>query len=286
MTQNAPNHRHARPHAIEAAFALVLLSMLSVGAPAQARSWDALSLSARNALAAGRPGDAEPMLREALVAAEEFGPDDNRLGATLEMLGIALDGMKRHAEARAAFDRALAIWTRTLGRSHRTTGAALNNIATSFLAEGNHVEAELGFQRALEVLEPVLGPDHREIATLMSNLSAAYVGQKMYAEAELAEVRALEIRTRALGPDHVEVAETLKRLAGICWAAQKFAAAEHHLELAQKSIEKTLGVNDPGLRWVLQNRAILLRHLNRSAEAESLEQRAASIEAHAAVPGS
>jgi serine/threonine protein kinase/tetratricopeptide (TPR) repeat protein len=95
------------------------------------------------------------------------------------VLGIALGGQGKHAEAEAAFRKALALKPDD-AEAYSNLGVILND------HQGKHAEAEAAFRKAL-----ALKPD---LAEAYYNLGVALSGQRKYAEAEAAFCKAIALK--------------------------------------------------------------------------------------------
>ncbi len=71
--------------------------------------------------------------------------------------------------AGALYQRAPAIWEKTLGPEHPDVAQSLNNLAELYRAQGRYAEAEPPYQRSLAILEKVLGPEHPHVAQSLEN---------------------------------------------------------------------------------------------------------------------
>jgi len=104
--------------------------------------------------------------------------------------------------ARAAYGRALAIWTEVYGEDHPQAAAAHNNLGLVMQAEGDLAGARAAYERALAIDEAVFGPDHPNVARDVNNLGGVLQDLGDHAGARAAFERALAIFEAMLGPDH------------------------------------------------------------------------------------
>jgi tetratricopeptide (TPR) repeat protein len=74
------------------------------------------------------------------------------------------------------------------------------------------------------------------------------------------------------------VATILNNLAALYYDQGRYAEAEPLYNRTLKILEKTLGENHPYFAIALNNYAVLLRKLNRDAEAKEVESRAEAIQ--------
>src|SRR5205807_563436 len=100
--------------------------------------------------------------------------------------------------------------------------------------------------------------------------------EKRFEDAEPLLRRALAIHEKELGPDNPAVAVTLDDLAGVCRDQWKNTEAERLYKRALSLRERAY----PGgveVAETSEHYAVLLRRLNRTEEAEELEERARAI---------
>jgi len=133
--------------------------------------------------------------------------------------------------------------------------------------------------RALAIRERVLGPDHPDTSHSLNNLAALYDNQGKYEQAEPLYQRALAIRERVLGAEHPDTALSLYWLAFIYSRKGEYEQSEKFYVRTLKIYEKALPPDHPYIAGALENYASLLRKMNRTTEAEPLEERARVIRA-------
>jgi tetratricopeptide (TPR) repeat protein len=74
----------------------------------------------------------------------------------------------RFADARARYERTLAIFEATLGPDDMNVAQALVNIAATFLEEGRHADARRRLERAAELIERFDASDYRCVGVLIN----------------------------------------------------------------------------------------------------------------------
>ena len=97
----------------------------------------------------------EQRLKHALAEAEASGPDDLRLAAALNDLGVFYYRSNRDAEAEPLHKRALEIQEKMLGPAHPDVVKTLFNLAALCYARNRYGESEALLKRALEILREV-----------------------------------------------------------------------------------------------------------------------------------
>jgi tetratricopeptide (TPR) repeat protein len=94
----------------------------------------------------------EQRLTQALAEAEAFGPDDLRLAAALNDLGVFYYRANRDAEAEPLHKRALDIQEKMLGPAHPDVVKTLFNLAALYYARDRYGDSEVLLKRALDIL--------------------------------------------------------------------------------------------------------------------------------------
>jgi tetratricopeptide (TPR) repeat protein len=94
----------------------------------------------------------EQRLTRALAEAEALGPDDLRLAAALNDLGVFYYRANRDAEAEPLHKRALEIQEKTLGPTHPDVVKTLFNLAALYYARDRYGDSEALLKRALDIL--------------------------------------------------------------------------------------------------------------------------------------
>jgi len=94
----------------------------------------------------------EQHLKQALAGAEGLGPDDLRLAAALNDLGVFYYRANRDAEAEPLHKRALEIQEKMLGPAHPDVVKTLFNLAALYYARNRYGDSEALLKRALDIL--------------------------------------------------------------------------------------------------------------------------------------
>ncbi len=97
--------------------------------------WQEQMAAGRQAVQQKRYADAEHFFQASIREAERFGPQDARLGTSLNTLGIVYFAQTNYAAAEPLYKRALTIRERTLGPEHPDVGATLNNLAELYWSQ-------------------------------------------------------------------------------------------------------------------------------------------------------
>jgi tetratricopeptide (TPR) repeat protein len=179
----------ARRRWAEAAASLVSDAFPSGTDPEDVRFWPECSRLLSHALAAAGHAEALGVASEATA----------RL---LNQAGLYLRGRAEFAEARAAFERALAIYEQSLGPEHPYIATAVNNLGLVLHNLGDLAGARAATERALAIDEAAFGPDHPNVAIRVNNLGMVLRDLGDLAGAREAYKRALQIFRQFLGEDH------------------------------------------------------------------------------------
>ena len=209
------------------------------------REWNRNREAGLAAIRDGRYADAADALDRALDGAGAFGPDDARLGVSLN--DAAELGRLRGdlAEAAELYERAVAAWDAALGPGHASTAASLGQMAETRLALGDYGAAAEAFGRALAVRERVVGPSHPDVAATLNSLGLVAHLQGDYADAQDHFQRALGIWESALGPDHPNVASVLANLAAVAMIDSRHAEAERLIRRSLAIVAPALAPDHP-----------------------------------------
>lgn len=219
---------------------------------------------------------AEQAFVQALKEAERFGPEDTRVGATLNSLGLVYRAEKKYSEAESAYRRALVIMNAAYGDSV-DVGNVNFNIANVMFDQGHQVEALPNLRTTLGIFERLLGSGSLKTAAALCMEGDSYRMMKRYPESEDVLRQCADIREKDRGLEDATVADALHSLSLTLVAEGKFSAAEPRLKLAEKIREKTLGITSPLLAQTMEDHASVLKELGRAREAESLTTIAAAI---------
>ena len=228
---------------------------------------------------ANRLGEAEPLMRRALLIAEAaLGDQHPNLAVCLNNLAMLLQDTNRIEEAEPLMRRALEINKAALGEQHPNVAVCLNNLARVLQDTNRIEEAESLMRRALEIDEATLGEHHPNVATDLNNLAALLRDTNRFEEAEPLMRRALEIDEASLGEQHPTVAIRSNNLAILLQDTNRIEEAEPLIRRALEIDVATLGEQHPTVAIHLNNLAMLLYGTNRIEEAESLMRRALEID--------
>ncbi len=214
--------------------------------------------------------NAENLARQALKILEAISSEETaEVANSLYMLGSALWGQGRLAEAEAAHLQALAI-RRRIVKEHIDVTSSLNNLSVVYLYQGKLDQARAMLVEALAMQTNLFGAEHPDIATSLRGLGMVAESQGKRAEAESLHRQALEMRQRLLPAAHKDLASSLSSLAV---ALQRLGRLDEAERLAREALEmrKQLHPPDhPDLLDSMHERANILSDKGEFSEAEQL----------------
>ncbi|MEZ4449668.1 MAG: serine/threonine-protein kinase [Nannocystaceae bacterium] len=182
-----------------------------------------------------------------------------------------------YEEARALYERALAIEEAALGPRHLGIANLLNDLGILRFRMEAYDEAGALHERALAIREAALGPDHPDVAASLSNLANVRIEQGAGDKARALLERALGLLEAALGPDHPRVAEPLGTLASLTLAAGDLPRARSITARVMAIDEAALGPDHPDVALSLDLLATIARDTGELKEAKALLERARTI---------
>ncbi len=121
---------------------VVCLTLWGAGCTTQETRWETLMNDAAKAYRQEDYAKAERLLLAALEEAEKFGEQDPRFATSLNNLAVLYDDRGKYDQAEPLYQRALAIWEKTLGPEHLDFATALENYAELLHKIGRDDEAE------------------------------------------------------------------------------------------------------------------------------------------------
>ena len=120
--------------------------------------------------ASGDLDAAEGMLQRVRTALERGDGGNALLGVVLDNLGELSEQSRSVAEAEAYYRKALAVFERECGPSHRDTAVCLDKLADLLLGQSRLDEAERAATRALEIWRQIRGQDDLDASVSLSLL--------------------------------------------------------------------------------------------------------------------
>ena len=181
---------------------------------------DSLSVLYR---AKGNLAEAERYLELAWKIHSDFTERDTlSVAYHLENVGL-LHGDQDKPDAETAYNAALAIWTKSLGKNHPTTAFGQSNLAFFYYKHARYADAERLFNEALTIQQALLNSP--ALARTLYGLARLYADQQKYVEAEALLKQAVAIQEKAI-PEHPDFADTLDAYADLLSKTDRNAAAD------------------------------------------------------------
>jgi tetratricopeptide (TPR) repeat protein len=198
-------------------------------------------------------------------------------GRLLNQAGLYLSGRAEFAQAKAAYERALAIGEAILGPDHPNVAIRVNNLGGVLQDLGDLAGARAAYERALAIDEAVFGPDHPNVARDVNNLGLVLKDLGDLAGARAAYERALAIFEKVLGANHPNVATAVNNLGLVLKDLGDLAGARAAYERALAIWEEQLGPEHPQVAIGVNNLGMVLKDLGDLAGARAHFQRALQI---------
>jgi tetratricopeptide (TPR) repeat protein len=251
-----------------------VIAALISAPPADAQNaedaWKNLLVQALAAAGAHDYPKAEQTLQKAFQEALRFGPEDPRLGTTLNSFGLVYRAEKKFSEADAFYRRALTILEKNYPADSIDIANVNFNIASVLFDQGHQIEALPFIRKTLAPYEKLLGSSSVKTAAALCMLGDALRLMKDFGEAEGPLRRCADIREANGGIRNTEFADALYSLALTLVGEGKFVLAEPRFTLAEKIRENTLGITNPLLAQTMEDHAALLKSMGRDREAGKL----------------
>ena len=200
------------------------------------------------------------LLPYALAAAghaEDVGVAPEASGRLLNQAGSYLEVRAQLAEARTAYERALAMDEATYGPDHPTVAIRVNNLGYVLQEQGDLEGARRHFERALAIFESAYGRDHPSVATGVNNLGLVLQDLGDVEGAWGHFERALAIDEAAYGRDHPGVATDVNNLGSVLQEQGDLAGARAHVERALRIFQQLLGDDHPSTKIARDNLHVL-----------------------------
>ena len=221
---------------------------------------------------------AESLLDEVVVLCRtHFGPASKELANALKRQAIVFAMTKRVSKAESRLKEALAIAEKQPDVTAQGLVTILTTLAGIYSLQKKWSQADSLHVRALDLAEHSMGPEHPGVSDIMVNIGEQKIQQRDFVRAESAFRRALAIRQAAFGRDHIAAARVATRLATVLTVLNKNEEAYSLFASCLPVYERILGPEDPEFASSLEQFGKLLRQMQDTARAETVEARARSI---------
>ncbi len=228
----------------------------------------------------GLYSEAEAALSEALELHEQSLPeDDPAVAATLNHLANAQRELGRYGEAKAAYERSLAI-ARAAAPPEGDAAVAqnLSDLAMLLRDQGDYDGAERLAREALEMRRQVFGGERPEVSASLHNLGTVLYRRGDYPRAEELFRQALELDRELRGELHPDVAMGLHSLGALLEQKGQLAQAESTFQEALEIVRELYGEEHTGVADNLRSLAQIRLEQRDPAAAEKLLDEAIGID--------
>ncbi|TMQ12897.1 MAG: tetratricopeptide repeat protein, partial [Deltaproteobacteria bacterium] len=235
--------------------------------------------------AEARFGEALAVAERALALYQRANPDGREVANALITMGNIHSDRDDLAQARAAYERAHAIYALLYGPNHPDVATAQTNLANVLFKQGKLAAALETYRATLVISDRVNGPDSQRSGMLLSNVGMVLDGLEQWDEAHAVNLRALAVYEKNLGPDHPDLVQPLSNLGDEMMAQQRWDQAETYYARALAVREKALGKDNLRTAYALEMMTRLRLAQHRSGEALAMARRVLAIREHAMAPG-
>jgi len=219
--------------------------------------------------ATGRIRDTDAML-ERLVALDET-------AANVEDLARVKAGLGQLGRAETLYRRSLALRVNDPAADPLGSIPVRQRLAQVLLAERKFPDAEQEALAAITIRVRTVGPRHPDLAGDYTAVAKIYQAQKKWPEAAGVLETAAGIQTAAFGYEDLRLADTLDSLAECQYQLQQFDQAENALRRALAIRELNLGPSNGEVARTTDQLGTLLYHAERFGDAEPVFRRSLDI---------
>jgi tetratricopeptide (TPR) repeat protein len=196
---------------------------------------------------------------------------DNNIGNVLYRKGD-------HEEARARYERAIALREKISGAEDPSVGLELINLGNAQLTLGEHEAALATFTRSRAIIEAALGEGHPLGGVATASMGNVHQEENRPIEAQAYFEEALPVLEDAFGPEHPFVGITLLNVAGALHEQGRDDEALAKAERARSIVEASVGRAHPDYADVLDVLAKIHDALDHADDARDLWERALAVQ--------
>ncbi len=219
--------------------------------------------------------------QHALLAIRELEkrPASNRdaLAVSYNNLGQVYAVEGRYTEAEQQTVRAKDMWSAIGGPESKNVAAAISNLGALYVQEHKYKKAEAFYLESARITWKISGSASAEYARELNRLGVLYNAEKRFTDAEETLRKAVEIDSRTLGDRSPILGESYLNLAASLHSQKR---RDEALEFFRRGIEITTNAGQkeaPTMAAVLDQYSLLLREMNRWADAEKASTEALGI---------
>ena len=156
--------------------------------------------------------EAQRRLDDVLAIALKHGPETHNVAFTLVRLAAVYSARGETARSIETQQRALAIYKKVYGPTHKLVGSVLINLGGEHFIADDLDAAEANYTEALRIFEETLGLQHANTGAALNNLADVAATRGDYKKAIPLYEHAYEVWGKALGPNHPSVATVMGHL--------------------------------------------------------------------------
>jgi tetratricopeptide (TPR) repeat protein len=234
-------------------------------------------------------GEANAAEQHALLAIRELEKrpalDREALALSHNNLGQVYAAEGRYTEAEQETVQAKDMWSAISGPESKNVAAAISNLGALYVQERKYKKAEALYLESAQIACKISGSASKEYARELNRLGVLYNAEKRFTEAEEALRNAVEIDSRTLGDKSPILAESYLNLAASLHSQKR---RDEALECFRRGIEIMTNAGQkeaPTMAAVLDQYSVLLREMNRWADAEKASTEALGIRVREKVNG-
>ncbi len=219
---------------------------------------------------------AEAAFVAAVRELELIGPNDPRLGPTINSLGLVYRAENKLPDAEKAFRRAAEFIDKGGNPASIDVANSNLNVGSVLVAEGKYNLAEPFLQRALKIYQKQLGDKSPKTATVEAQMGEMY--RNLHdGQAESMLKKALDVQETARGIDDPDVATTVNSLAELYAGQGQNEKAEPLFKLVMSIRESTAGMDSPEFAAAVERYALILEKTGHYQEAERHKKLASAV---------
>jgi CHAT domain-containing protein len=267
--------------------ALALAFAVSLLASAQEARWTQMSQQVEQLRHQGRIAQAIPLAQQTVqVAAATFGPQDRRVGLSLDALGVLFTNQDDFADAETSLRRALDILQKSAGPESKEAGETLLHLAKLYSSHGRWGEAEGAFHDALTAELKTYGQNDPHVADVLFYGSSLLIDEgKLYDAARVIR-GAIAIYQNAGPAYNLQLAASYNTAGEVVEYSGDHKVAETLYQRAIDIGEKAFGPNGSDLAVSLMGLGSVYKSEERYADAAPLFERSLAILQHNLSPTS
>lgn len=259
---------------------LIALSCISStgavqAAPDASKSWDQLQKAGAEAFFTSNYGEAERLLKQAVIKGASFGESDLRFAKSLGELGRLYTVRGRFTEAEPMLEEELRVKENAIGKDNIEIIPSIGSLIHFYLSHGTASKADPLTEHVLELVTgrlkehlsqkqevvtlkkgqpltasaataaPAVRDPLLEWAITCDGLGDSYRARGSYEIAERLYKAALDVKTSVLGPEHLSLANSYDSLGTLALDKNQDTEAEFYYKDAYEMTESILSHDNP-----------------------------------------